>query len=320
METSFFHPNTVHHKLYGALPKQERQPVPLRVCAAGVRAEIELEMGDKLSRISGTGEEFALARYCSDLPGHEGSLVIMDGGAGDGILLVDHLLSKDCCARRVLACIGETFSQLTLSILRLQDEGIAHCAIVPGKSLIYHPARNNIRLGSFSCALPIFALAPKTRPKYYPEFDPDALHRPPELHLLTLIVHSPGVRVTQEQVNRVREIIGTEEAPEFLQKLVDVEVSSAVVTLESTWRSWDGYGLSATYSKLIHMMTEGTDISMNPWLCGILSVLENGYAADPSVRPGVMQLRRLFEQALYTNGDVESCQRGVDAIARTKPI
>ena len=310
MDPCFFHPATVRTRLSRRLPGRTNSGCTW-VVAAGLRAEVEMEMGERVDSLPGTRDEFFTARSCTPISGHDGRLLLISSGDQHFTDLSSALDPSAYPARVVIARLGESFSSLASSALRLQDEGIVHGAIA-GRSVRFNERLGRTALGRFSCSVPMRGLTARDRERYYPQFDAKADYRSPEFHLLTIIVHSAARHVTNSDIERVRDAVGNK--TEHLDKIIGLGRTSAIASLEATWRTWDGYSLCRLFTELVQDATCTTDISQNAWLSGVLSVLENGAAVDPSVRPGLIQLRRLFEKAWYHSGSVDDCQAALDAV------
>ena len=238
MDPCFFHPATVHTRLSTREAKNTRT-TGTRVAVAGLRTEVELEMGERVDSWPGSRDQFFTARSCTPLAGHDGRLLVVSAGGPDCTYLSSALDASVTPPRVVLARLGEAFSFLASSLLRLQDERVVHGGITRD-ALLFNHRLSRPALGCFSCSVSMRDLTGRARARYYPQFDPEAQERSPELHLLTIIVHSGAPRVSQTDIERVREAVG--EPTEQLDKVTGLDNADAVAALESTWRTWDGYG------------------------------------------------------------------------------
>ena len=306
MDLCFFHPDTVRK-----LTRRNEGPVPLRVGARGGRTPIELEMGERISNLPGYQSDFMVASACTPLEEMGDTAMIISSGS-TGTVPFGHALDPvKVSSRTVLTRVGESFSCLLAGVQRLQDEGIVHGDICK-TSVAYRARDSRPLLEKFAFALPIHDLAEKGRRRYYPAFNPARKHLPPEYHLLTRIVHSDSRAVQQSMVDEVCRELGCVPGP--LESVVGLPVGDATAALESTWQTWDAYSLSCLFEDVLKGVTKCTDISLNGWLCGALSVWENARADDPTLRPRTAHLKRLFEKAWYCSGSIQDCQDAVEAV------
>jgi len=306
MDLCFFHPDTMRRRA-----KSTRKPLALRVATRGGRTPVELEIGEKICALAGYQSHFVVATACSNLEELGETVMIVSSGPPNLTDLETALDPRTESSRTVLARLGECFSSLALAVLRLQDEGIVH-ADITADAVAFDPHGNKPLLGKFARAIPMQELTEVNRARYYPAFDPSRRHLPPEYHLITVLVHAKERVVSRSRVDEVCQALKCQD--DVLGKVVGLEREDAIVSLESTWRTWDAYALALLFERVVRLVTEGTDTSLNPWLCGALSVWENCHAHEPLVRPSLAQLRRLFEKAWYRTGSVEDCQSVVDAV------
>ncbi len=268
-------------------------------------------MGSRISSLPGADEFFVVASACSPLQ-EMGGTVMMVSSAKNPLADIDSALDPGVLSSRtVLARIGEGFMRMSTAIMRLQDEGIAHAGIC-AHAAAFDTKRDLFLLADFSRALPMVELSEESRRIRYPPPDLRARHLPPEYHLVSSLVHSDTHIVGDSDIADVcREFPA---AREYLSRVVGLNRCDAIAALEDTWQSWDMYSLAHLFAERLRAATAGTDISLNTWLCGVLSVWENCCASEPTIRPPFQQVRRLFDKAWFRSGSIEDCQRAVDAV------
>ena len=82
MDLCFFHPATVHTRL-NARGAERPTTSGTRVAVAGLRTEVELEMGELVDSWPGSRDEFSTAKSCTPLAGHDGRLLVVASGSPD---------------------------------------------------------------------------------------------------------------------------------------------------------------------------------------------------------------------------------------------